>query len=275
MKNTRPFDTACPPLFALAEAAMCGSERYARHVGECSACAANWQRLHAVQSQWPSFESAAKEEGSCPRPIEWALLADQKISTGRRLELLAHLAACDACCALWKFLVDSIEEPPRAWELRERVTRLAVPVHAFEPGAEGRNYFSSVSAFRWVATVGSIGFLVVAALNLFPSIGPGGSSRWRGPAARLASEIRGTEAEATVPTLTWERVPRATTYRVRVWRSTGELLLEDHVPGPALERVLDLPRLSAGDEILFEVVALRDGETVAAGRVGRYRWQRP
>ena len=275
MKNARPFATACPSLFALAEAAMCGSDRYARHVGECSTCAASWQRLYAVQCQWPSFESDAKEEGSCPRTIQWALLADQKISTGRRLQLLAHLAACDACCALWNFLVDSIEEGPQAWELRERVPRSAVPEHAVEPGAEGRNYFSSVSALRWVATVCSLGLLVMAALDSFPSIGPGGSSRWRGPAARLASEIRGPEAEATMPTLTWERVPSATTYRVRVWWSTGELLLEDHVPGPALERILDLPRLSAGDEILFEVVALRDGETVAAGRLGRYRWQRP
>ena len=275
MKNARPFNATCPPLFDLAEAVMCGSERYASHVADCSTCAANWQRLCAVQSQWPSSVFGAKKSTPCPDIVDWALMVDQNVSTGRRLELVGHLAACDACCALWSFLTDSAEGSPQDWEVRESVSRTAVPERAVGAGTEGRNYFSSVLALRWAATVCSIGLVAMVALDLFPSIGAGGSSRWRGPAARLTSEVRLSEADATPPSLTWEGVPRATIYRVRVWRSTGELLLEDHVAGEVLERILDLSSLSAGDEILFEVVALRDGETVATGRLGRYEWQLP
>jgi hypothetical protein len=108
----------------------------------------------------------------------------------------------------------------------------------------------------------------------FPRVDSGSESRWRGPAAALQAQLQW--PPEGVPELHWTATPQATSYRVRVWRGSGEKVLERHLAASgAPELFLTLEGVSPGDTLLFQVDVLDTGVVIATTGPEQFRWRAP
>jgi len=265
----------CPSWAELSEAMDDSSSSLLAHVGGCASCERRWQLVSELRTYFPSSSQPGASRSLCPGPADWAALLDADIPTERRLELAEHLATCGSCATLWKFLARQMDgDDALEWELRE--TPATMPAAAEIGGAR-----LGLLAGRWrgvAATVAAalmcLFVLVVLVFRPFPPVGSGGSSRWRGPTPAISSEVVW-RADAPWPTMRWVRWPNASSYRVRVWNESGDIVAERHLTADTLELTLDIAGVDAGASLLFVVEELRNGEVLASADPERILWRLP
>ena len=219
-------------------------------------CVSRYELLLGLHSVAEGRGAAAGVE--CPGVGEWIGLAAQNIEPATRRRLNEHLAACDACAALWRHLLDAGESREFDWELRDAPS-------AIESGAGGgrvgyRFRALSLLARAAVVVLGS-SILIALASGVLPRIGVGADERWRGPNPVLSASVS-QDLESAIPVLQWEAWPDATSYRIRVWDRTGNGLVDRSVPPDTekFELVLDAP---PGTVLLWQIEAVEEGSVTA------------
>jgi hypothetical protein len=225
--------------------------------------------LHAIGA---NDDDAALAGHACPDPVELIALVEGGIEADHRLRLADHMSACEPCAALLRELVALASSEDGDWEVRDAPT----------VGLEDSETVIPAPGLRYASMLGRVAALLVAAVALaalyivpFPAIDSGSEGRWRGPAAPLEAELWSQES-GVAPALRWAARTNATSYRVRVWRESGERIFERHLPatGPR-ELLLTLDRVSRGEVMFWEIEALDAGVVVAASGPSRFRWPAP
>ncbi len=262
----------CPSWANLARVAAEGGPWPAEHLRACPQCTDRREFLVKLYSMGASVDDTAPEGQACPDPVELIALVEGEIEADHRLRLADHLSGCEPCAALLRELVALASFEDGDWEVRD-----APPV-----GAERDEAVSPALRLRAASMLSRVAAVLVAAVAVgalylvpFPAIDSGSEGRWRGPAASLEAELSSPQ-RGVAPSLQWVAQTGATSYRVRVWRESGERIFEQHLPanGP-LGLPLTLNRVASGELIFWQIDALAAGVVTATSGPSRFRWPAP
>lgn len=262
----------CPSWANLARVAAEGGPWPAEHLRACRQCSERREFLVKLREMGANGDGGALAGQACPDPVELIALVEGEIDADYRLRLADHLSACEPCAALWRELVALTWPEDDDWEVRD----------APAVGLAGDEIASPAFRLRSASMLGRVAAVLVAAVALaavylvpFPAIDSGSEGRWRGPAASLEAELWLPQRGA-VPALRWAAQTDASSYRVRVWRESGERILERHLPAQGVRELpLTLDRVSRGEVMFWQIDALDAGVVVATSGPSRFRWPAP
>ncbi|MFQ5742535.1 MAG: hypothetical protein ACE5HV_02975 [Acidobacteriota bacterium] len=253
------LENRCPSWQELASSFLARTDRFAAHRRRCEACAGRWRRVRSLSVMLQEAEEIFPAlSGPCPDAADWAALAEQAVAADQRHALVAHLAACERCAALWNYLCDVVEEvdsPPPAAAVDAK------------PDAERSPPSRRV---RWLLAAAGLAGLLVFLAYPPPPVESGGGERWRGPATRLATEARwppGSEG----PVLRWQRSAEASGYRLQVWDSAGNLVIR-HLLAPSIVEWKLEPQAPTAKSYYWLLEALREGRVIARSDVKVVAW---
>jgi hypothetical protein len=170
-----------------------------------------------------------------PTEERWEAFACGELDAASRRALLEHAAACELCDKTRRAL-DDLREGARF----------------FDPGVPRRR----PSAAPWVAA-GTMA-AVAAAMILFIRPEASDEETLRSGSREAALVIHASEGG-----LSWDAVPGATEYVVRVYTETGELVFSKSTPTTSAT-----PKLPPA-KYRWEVEALADGRRLARSRLER------
>lgn len=262
----------CPSWADLARVVAEGGPWPAAHLRVCRQCSERREFILKLYAMGADGDDAARVGQACPDPVELIALVEGEIEADHRLRLADHLSGCEPCAALLRELVALTSPEDGDWEVRDAPT----------VGSERDETSSPALGLRSASMLGRVAAVLVAAVALaalylvpFPAIDSGSEGRWRGPAAPLEAELWSPE-RGVAPTLRWAAQTDATSYRVRVWRESGERIFERHLPanGPR-ELPLTLNRVSRGEVMFWQIDALDAGVVVATSGPSQFRWPAP
>jgi len=261
----------CPSWAKLARLAAEGGPWPVEHLRGCQRCSERRALLVEMYALVAESADAVSPVTPCPDPREVIALVEGEIGSHRRLCLAEHLAECESCAALMRELAAfaSTDEPD--WEVRE----------GSASATEEEMAPSAIRRPRLRMTLGRVAAVLVLVAALialysvpFPRVDSGSESRWRGPAAVLQAQLQWPPGGGGE--LHWTATPQATSYRVRVWRGSGEKVLERHLAASgAPELFLTLEGVSPGDTLLFQVDVLDTGVVIATTGPEQFRWRAP
>ena len=256
----------CPSWERLARHVDEGGRELREHVRDCPQCGARYKLILGLHGVAKGTSSASSVE--CPGVGDWIALSSGRIEAGHRHQLSEHLASCDACALLLRYVLDADESGELEWELRD-----APP--PMESVALERRVVSGprLSGFlvRAAAVVLGSSILIAVASGAFPRIGVGSDERWRGPSQTLSASVE-RDIESANLTVRWEAWPDATSYRVRVWDRVGNELIDRSVAPDAQMFELALDQVSPGTVLIWQVEALRGGAVIAKAPPARLVW---
>lgn len=200
------------------------------------------ERMLRRAAELPPDDAGARGPGRgrhpCPPARELAGLADGATPARQRARLAGHLAGCDRCAALWKYLVEVVEDDGEEARQAPGDSRfLAVAARREElrgDGDDGSGH--ALPAAGWRAVAAGVMLLSLATwAYLTPPVTSTGDDEWRGGPATLAAEA--TRVEPGSVQLRWRAWPEADAYRVRVWSASGGLLVDERL-GPSITEAM-------------------------------------
>lgn len=256
----------------LARVAAEGGPWPAAHLRACRQCSERREFVLKLYGMGANGDDAAVVGQACPDHVELIALVEGELEADYRLRLADHVSGCEPCAALLRELIALTSFDDGDSEVRDAPT---VGLERDE-SASPSPWFRSASALGRVAAV-LVAAVVLAALYLvpFPAIDSGSEGRWRGPVAPLEAELWFQE-RGVAPAVRWAAQTDATSYRVRVWRESGERIFERHLPASGAREVpLTLDRVSSGEVMFWQIDALNTGVVVATSGPGQFRWPAP
>ena len=251
--------TRCPSQGELAASFVSEPDRFENHRHGCEACSRSWADVQQITWQLTDTlsrdsQGRDRKNGACPDVAAWADLADGRIQDWARLALVEHMAECDDCSALWRYMVD-----------RERPGKEGKGPTVESDGAAADERDHPSKTIRLLLAAAGLATLLVYVLAPPPAIESGGAERWRGPAPLLESEVTWSDGMA-LPLIQWQPWPDADGYRLRVWDLRGNLLDDHFLESSVLSWQIDIDQPHAGT-FYWLVEAIRGGRVVATGEV--------
>jgi len=262
----------CPSWTRLARFVAEGGPWPAEHLRTCARCCERRDFLESLSVEGFRDHRAAPSETKCPDVTEVIAVVEGVATPQERLRVVEHFSSCEGCGALFKELVALSDAGELVWEVRDTPVNLPADERREQRVRHGLEY-------RLVGRVAAAVVLVLALgamlLVPFPVIETGVSDRWRGPAPALEATLDWPEAEA-FPTIRADAVSGADSYRVSVWAEQGDQLLESHrTASEPLSMLLQLPDISAGEILYWQVDVLELGEVISSSGPRQLLWRGP
>lgn len=264
-----PID--CPSWAQIAQQVDEGGTDFMAHASACETCRERYQLVHDLFVTGAGDTGGLRQVATCPSVGDWVVLSaavgemPHRIETPRRIEMVEHLASCEACAQLWRYLVAADDSSAPDWEVRDA----GAECDQFGQPSQSRPHqslFASVAA-----VVFGIGLLIALFSGLLPKVGVGGDARWRGPSPDIRASVAWDLGDR-YPTVSWGGSSEATSYRIRVWDRQGVELLVRALAPDARSFELTLAGVSPGSVVIWQVEALAAAEVIAQGSPESLVW---
>ncbi len=256
----------CPSWERLARHVEEGGLELQEHVRDCPQCGAGYRLILGLYGVADGKSSASSVE--CPGVRDWIALSSERIEAGHRYELSEHLASCDSCARLFRYVLDAGESGELEWDLRDAPPPMEAAAFELRVGS-GRRLSGFLA--RAAAVVLGSSILIAVATGAFPRIGVGSDERWRGPSPTMSASAE-RDIESANLTVRWEAWPDATSYRVRIWDRVGNVVIDRSLAPDAQMLELALDRVPPGTVLIWQVEALRRGAVIAKAPPARLVW---